>query len=141
MFAEIKQTQLANGSPLLRSKEPALVVQEVYGLLLGHYLVRQQMAEAVRQRAVVVAAVRLSFKHSLEVLEDRLKDAAGPGWVKGLRRELSWQKLRPKRPRKYARVKKATRSRWPNKKPGSKPPPQPTRHLSEIIRILRSDGH
>jgi hypothetical protein len=140
-FAEIKQTLLKNKQPLLRSKEPGLVVQEVYGLLVGHYLLRQQMALAARQRAVAVAAVRLSLKHSLETLEERLKDPAGPEWVGGLRRELGWQRLRPKRPRKYPRVKKASRSRWPNKKPGSKPPPQPTRHLSEIIRILSSDGH
>jgi hypothetical protein len=136
VFAEIKVTMLQNGQPLLRSKEPGLVVQEMYGLLVGHYLVRQVMAQAARQKAVAVVAVRLSFKHSLEVLEDRLKDGAEPNWLKNLKREVSQQKLRPKRPRKYPRARKASRSRWPNKKPGSKPPPQPTRHLSEIIRIL-----
>jgi hypothetical protein len=141
VFAEIKETLLKNKQPLLRSKEPGLVVQEVYGLLVGHYLLRRQMAAAARQRAVAVEAVRLSFTDSLDVLEDRLKDEAGPGWLEGLRRELSWQKLRPKRPRRYPRVKKATRARWPSKKPGTKPPPQPTKHLSEIIRILGSDEH
>jgi Insertion element 4 transposase N-terminal/Transposase DDE domain len=141
VFAEIKVTMLENGQPLLRSKEPGLVLQEVYGLLIGHYAVRRVMAQAARQRAVATEAVRLSFKHSLAVLEDRLKDEAGPDWLKKLEREVSWQKLRPKRPRKYPRVKKTTRSRWPNKKPGSEPPPQPSKHLSEIIRILQTDGH
>jgi hypothetical protein len=140
VFAEIKVTMLQNGTPLLRSKEPGLVVQEMYGLLIGHYLVRQVMAQAARKREVEVAAVRLSFKSSLEVLEDRLKDEAGPCWRKGLEREVSWQKLRAKRPRKSPRAKTATRSRWPNKKPGSKPPPQPSKHLHEIIRILQTDG-
>lgn len=141
VYAEIKEVMLQNRQPLLRSKEPGLVVQEVYGLLLGHYLLRQVMAQAARASALAVAAVRLSFKSSLNVLEDRLKDEAGPNWRKNLEREVGWQKLRPKRARRYPRVKKATRSRWPNKKPGTKPPPQPTKHLSEVVRILQSDGH
>ncbi len=141
VFAEIKETMLQNGQPLLRSKEPALVVQEMYGLLIGHYLVRQVMAHAARQKGVAVEAVRLSFKNSLEVLEDRLKDPADTDWSKKLQREVSWQKLRPKRPRKYPRVRKATRSRWPSKKPGTKSPPQPTKHLFEIIKIVQTDGH
>jgi hypothetical protein len=141
VFSEIKETLLQNQQPLLRSKEPTLVVQEMYGLLLGHYLVRQVMVQAARQRGVAVTAVRLSFKSSLQVLEDHLPDPVDADWLKKLQREVGWQKLRSKRPRKYPRVKKATRSRWPNKKPGTKPPPQPTKHLSEMIRILQTDGH
>lgn len=141
VFAEIKETLLQNGTPLLRSKTPALVVQEVYGLLLGHYLVRQVMATALQQAGEPVAEVRLSLTGSLQALEDRLTDAAGPGWREGLWGEVRRQRLRAKRPRRYPRVKKATRSRWPPKKPGSKPPPQPVKHLSECIRILQTDGH
>lgn len=141
VLAEIKGTMLQNGQPLLRSKTPTLVVQEVYGLLIGHYLLRRVMAQAAWQRAVAaVAAVRLSFKHSLEVLQDRLKDPAGPGWLAGLLGEVSRQKLRPKRPCHHPRVKKASRSRWPTKKAGSKPPPQPSQHLHQVTRILLSDG-
>jgi hypothetical protein len=138
VFAEIKD-MLLNAQPLLRSKEPGLVVQEMYGLLVGHYLVRQVMMQAAK--TAKLDPVRLSFKHSLQVIEDRLRDQAGPDWLKKLQQEVSRQKLRPKRPRRYPRVKKAGRSRWPNKKPGSKPLPQPTKHLSEVIRILQTDGH
>jgi hypothetical protein len=139
VFAEIKETMLQNKQPLLRSKSPALVVQEVYGLLIGHYLMRREMAQAARQAGA--AAVRLSFKHSVEVLEDRMRDAADGGWLAGLRREISQQKLRPKRPRRYPRVIKGGRSHWPNKKPGSKPPPQPTQPFAKVMRILQTDGH
>ena len=138
VFAEIKETMLKNAQPLLRSKEPTLVVQEVYGLLIGHYLLRRVMAQAAR--AAAAAAVRLSFKHSLEILEDRMKDEADDRWRAGLCREVSRQKLRPKRLRRQPRVKKATRSRWPNKKPGAKPPPQPTKPFDKVLR-LRHDGH
>jgi hypothetical protein len=133
VFAEIKETLLVNKSPLLRSKSPQLVVQEVYGLLIGHYLIRRLMAEAaVRSGA---AAVRLSFKRSVEVLEDRMREGAGAAWLLGLGAEISRQKLRPKRLRRYPRVRKATRSRWPNKKPGSRPPPRPKKPFAEVVRI------
>jgi hypothetical protein len=139
VFAEIKQTMLANKQPLLRSKTPTLVVQEVYGMLIGHYLVRREMAQAAQ--TLGAAVVRLSFKHSLEVLEDRMKDPVGPRWLAGLRREIGQQKLRRKRPRRYPRVKKGGRSRWPNKKPGTKPSPQPTQPFDKVMRILQTDGH
>jgi hypothetical protein len=139
VFAEIKETMLQNKQPLLRSKEPGLVVQEVYGMLIGHYLMRRVMAQSAEQSGA--AAVRLSFKRSMEVLEDRMKEEAGQGWLAGLRREISQQKLRAKRLRRYPRVKKASRSRWPNKKPGTKPPPQPTMPFAKVLRILQTDGH
>jgi hypothetical protein len=138
VFAEVKETMLQNKAPLLRSKGPALVVQEVYGMLIGHYLMRRVMAQAAEQAG---AAVRLSFKHSLEVFEDRMREPAGPGWLAGLRGEVGRQKLRPKRVRRYPRVRKATRNPWPNKKPGAKPPPQPTKPFVEVMRILLTDGH
>jgi hypothetical protein len=134
VFAEIKGTMLRNGQPLLRSKSPGLAVQELYGMLIGHYLVRREMYEAARGKGV--AAVRVSFKRSVEVLEDRMRDGPTAGWLVGLRKEVGRQKLQPRRPRRYPRVKKATRSRWPNKKPGSKPPSQPTRPFHEVVRIM-----
>jgi len=59
------------------------------------------------------------------VLEDRLKDSPDGRWLAGLCLEVSRQKLRAKRQRRYPRVKKATRSRWPDKKPGTRPPLSP----------------
>jgi Insertion element 4 transposase N-terminal/Transposase DDE domain len=138
VFAEIKG-MLGYQQPLLRSKTPTLVLQEMYGLLLGHYLVRQVMAQAAQEKGREVEAVRLSFRRSLQVLEDRLKDEEGPKWHGSLVGEVRRQKLRAKRPCRHPRVKKATRSRWPNKPPGSKPPRQPKKHLSEITRILQTD--
>jgi hypothetical protein len=139
VFSEIKETLLHNKQPLLRAKKPTLVVQEVYGLLLGHYLLRRAMAEAAQQAEV--EAVRLPFKRSLEVLEDRLPEEDGGHWLAGLRKELGRQPLLRQRLRSYPRVKKATRSRWPNKKPGTKPPPQPTKPFAAVVRILLTDGH
>lgn len=54
----------------LRSKKPALVIQEIYGLLLAHYLVRENM-----HTASLVSGEdpdRLSFTHSVEVVRAKL---------------------------------------------------------------------
>lgn len=139
VFAEIKQSMLQNKQPLLRSKDPTLVVQEIYGMLIGHYVIRRVMAEAALRTAV--SAVGLSFKRSLEMLEDRMKDEAGPRWLAGLVAEVGRQKQRPRRPRRYRREKKASRSRWPNKKPGTKRPPQPTQPFAKVVRIIVTDEH
>ena len=51
--------------PVLRSQTPAGVVQEIYGLLLAHYVVRGADARGGRQRAGAVAAaavVRATLK-------------------------------------------------------------------------------
>lgn len=138
-FAQFKGATLPNRQQLLRSKAPALVAQEVYGLLIEHYLTRREMARAAE--AARVEAKRLSFKRNLEVLEDWMRDSGGGDWLAGLRREVGRLRLRPKRPRSYPRVKKGDRCRWPNKKPGTKPPPQPTKPFVKVMRILQTDGH
>jgi hypothetical protein len=138
-FAEIKAAMLQNGQPLLRGKTPGLVAQEVYGLLIGHYLVRREMARSAE--AARVEAARLSFERSMGVLEDRMRDGDGDEWLEGLRREIGRQRLRPRRPRRYPRVRKGGRSRWPNKKPGAKPPPRQAKPFAEFMRILQTDEH
>ncbi len=59
----------------IRSKAPAGVVQEIYGLMLAHYVVRRAMHDAA------VAASqdpdRLSFIDSLRVLQCRLPESPG----------------------------------------------------------------
>jgi hypothetical protein len=131
---EVKVVLLRNQQPLLRSKTPALVVQEVYGLLLAQQMVRQLMAEAARGAAV--APARLSYKHSLEVLEDRLRERVGRKWYAGLLREVSQQQLPDKRERPSPRVKKANRKRWPTKKVGAAAPAKPTLPFAQAVEIL-----
>lgn len=133
-FKELKAVLLRNKQPLLRSKTPALVVQEVYGLLLAHQVVRQVMAAAAR--TATVAPSRLSYKHSLEVLEDRLRERVGRKWYAGLLREVSQQQLSAKRERPSPRVKKANRKRWPTKKVGAAPPAKPTLPFAQAVEIL-----
>lgn len=63
---EIKTHQRLSPRPL-RSKSPALLYQELYGLLLAHYAVRAWMHASALQAAV--DPDRLSFTHALHVLD------------------------------------------------------------------------
>jgi len=64
------KTHLRGGRVVLRSKKPELVKQEFYAFLLAHYCVRQLMHEAAL--ANEVEAVRLSYKHAVEVIKRNL---------------------------------------------------------------------
>jgi len=68
-FAEMKTT-LKGAQTVLRSKTPALVRQEFWGLLLAHHVVRKLMWETSLAHAP--PPDRLSFKHALSVVRRKL---------------------------------------------------------------------
>jgi hypothetical protein len=135
---EAKQVLLKGKKPLLRGKTPELVEQELYGLLLAHFVVRSVMAAAAA--GAEVEPTRLSFKRSQELLEDYLMEKPGRGgkraWLRRLVAEVSRQQLRPKEPRSNPRVKKVTRSPWPGKKAGHKG----RRHDKPFAQVCRIVG-
>ena len=71
-FDEIK-THLNGRSVTIRSKTPAGVVQEIYGLMLAHYAVRRVMHDAAT--VAMHDPDRLSFMDSLRVLQCRLPES------------------------------------------------------------------
>jgi len=72
-FDEIK-THLRGASTVLRSKTPDLVQQELWGLLLAHFAIRQLMAQAALRREL--DPDRLSFTHAVRVIKRKLPQAA-----------------------------------------------------------------
>jgi Transposase DDE domain len=68
-LAELK-TQLRGARVVLRSKTPALVRQEVWGLLLAHFAVRGLMHEAALQANE--DPDRLSFSHTVRVVRRKI---------------------------------------------------------------------
>jgi hypothetical protein len=64
-FDEIKTHQRGPGA-VLRSRSPDMVLQELYGLLLTHYAVRQLMTEAADQAEL--DPDRLSFTRTLNIV-------------------------------------------------------------------------
>ena len=133
---EIK-THLSGREVPIRSKTPAGVVQEVYGLVLAHYVIRQVMHDAA-----VTASVdpdRLSFSNALRVLQCHLPEAPGRStqeWYRGLLHEVRRQRLRPRRERWYPRVIKRKMSNWKKKRPEHRRPPQPTKPFRKAVIIL-----
>ncbi|MFO0887999.1 MAG: IS4 family transposase [Isosphaeraceae bacterium] len=135
-FDEIK-THLAARAVPIRSKTPAGVVQEIYGLVLAHYVVRRAMHDA----AVVASQDpdRLSFIDSLRVLQCQLPESPHvptETWYGRLLSEVRRQGLRPRRNRWHPRVIKRKMSNWMKKRPEHRNPPQPTKPFREAVVLL-----
>jgi hypothetical protein len=88
---EVKTVMQQGKQPLLRSKKPELVQQELYGLLLGHYLTRKVMADAAER--IAVAPSRLSFKSSLETLKQWMSEKTRQGVPRRYKR-VYWKSCR-----------------------------------------------
>ncbi|WP_233808973.1 IS4 family transposase [Paraburkholderia sp. HP33-1] len=73
VFDEFK-THLRANSTVLRSKTPELVRQELWGLLLAHFAIRQLMAQAAWQRGLDPDA--LSFVHAVREIKRKMPQAA-----------------------------------------------------------------
>jgi P-type conjugative transfer protein TrbG len=72
-FDELK-THLRGASTVLRSKTPELVKQEMWGLLLAHFAVRQLMTEAACHHER--DPDDLSFVHTVRVIKRKMPQAA-----------------------------------------------------------------
>jgi hypothetical protein len=127
-----------NGRPVpLRSKTPAGVVQEIYGLLLAHYVIRFLMHDAAVDTDL--DPDRLSFTATLGSLRCHLPEAPGqapPQWYRNLRWEVSRQVLRPRRERWYPRVLKKVQADFPKKRPEHGHPRQPTKGFAAAVVVL-----
>jgi hypothetical protein len=124
--------------PVLRSKAPLGVAQEVEGLLLAHHAVRAVMHEAARQRGL--APRRLSFVGALKVIRLRLAEApkgrvGHRRWWERLVLEVGEEQLPPRRDRINPRVIKKKISFWPKKRPHHRNPPRPTMPFRQSIVI------
>ncbi len=126
--------------PVLRSQTPRGVIQELYGLLLGHYVVRVLMQEAAKRQAI--GPQRLSFTATLKILRCRLAECprSRPGrsrWYEALLREIGEEILPERRNRINPRVIKRKMSNWRKKRPEHRHYPQPTKEFREAIVMRR----
>jgi hypothetical protein len=126
--------------PVLRSQTPGGVVQELYGLLLGHYVIRVLMQEAAATQGIDPR--RLSFTGALKTLRCRLPEcpASRRGrsrWYHNLLAEIAEEVLEDRRDRINPRVIKRKMSNWRKKRPEHRNYPQPTKKFGEAIVMLR----
>ena len=68
------KTHLRTNSTVLRSKTPELVKQELWGLLLAQFAIRQLIAKAAWPRGL--DPDRLSFVHAMRVIKRKMPQAA-----------------------------------------------------------------
>ncbi len=125
--------------PVLHSQTPAGVVQELYGLLLGHYVIRKLMCDAAE--LADVAPRELSFVNTLKILRCRLAEAPRSAtglkrWHQDLLTEVAAEVLEPRRNRIHPRVIKRKMSNWLKKREKHRNFPQPTKTFRKSIVML-----
>ena len=126
--------------PVLRSQTPAGVVQELYGLQIGHYLIRVLMQEAAATKGL--DPQRLSFTNTLKILRCRLAECPRAdrnltAWYHRLLDEISEEILEPRRNRINPRVIRKKMSSWEKKKPCHRHYPQPHKEFRKGIVLTR----
>jgi Insertion element 4 transposase N-terminal/Transposase DDE domain len=136
-FDELKTHQRQR--PVLRSQTPAGVIQEIYGLLLGHYVVRRLMCEAALQADV--APRRLSFTATLKILRCRLpecplSEGCRQRWYMDLMAEIAEEVLPQRRDRINPRVIKCKMSKWLKKRSEHRRTPQPIKKFRETVEVI-----
>jgi Insertion element 4 transposase N-terminal/Transposase DDE domain len=125
--------------PTLRSQTPAGVVQELYALLIDHFVVRALMFEAARLHQLDPR--RLSFTATLKILRCRIpacpRTRLGQRrWWRDLLEEISQEVLPSRRNRINPRVIKRKMSKWKKKRPEHLHYPQPTKTFQEAVVMI-----
>jgi hypothetical protein len=134
---ELKTHQIQR--PVLRSQTPGGVVQEIFALLLDHYVIRVLRFEAARQANV--PPLRISFVGTLKILRCRIpqcprRRVALRRWWRKLVCEVAEEILPLRANRINPRVIKQKRSHWRKKRPKDFHPHQPTRSFRDTIVML-----
>ncbi len=124
----------------LRSETPAGVIQELYALSLGHFVVRSLMLEAAER--VGIDPDRLSFTGCFQILKCRLPECethslkSFEAWHEALLWELGQERTDPRRNRINPRVIKQKIAKWPKKRPKHRHAPPLTKTFMESVVML-----
>jgi hypothetical protein len=134
---EIKTHEMER--PTLRSQTPAGVVQELYALLIDHFIVRTLMFAAARKGKIDPR--RISFTGTLKILRCRLGECPRTSrgqrrWWSNLLEEISEEIIPPRRNRINPRVIKRKMSKWKKKRPEHRRYPQPTKDFRSAIVMI-----
>ena len=120
-FDEVK-THTLDREEALRSKTPARIRQEVWGLALGYNLVRLAMARVAERAAI--APTRTSYRHALQFIRVfwltawTTSPGVPPRRLEALHDELALLILPDRRPsQRYPRAVKIKMSNYPRKRP------------------------
>jgi hypothetical protein len=121
----------------LRSETPAGVIQEIYALSLGHFVIRSLMVEAAA--TVGLDPDALSFTGCFQILKCRLPEcdsktpATFEAWYRGVLWEMQCERTDPRRNRINPRVVKRKMSKWKKKRPEHRHLPPLKKTFAETI--------
>lgn len=121
----------------LRSETPQGVLQELYALSIGHFVIRALMLQAAQTDPIDVD--RLSFTGCFQILQCRLPecDSRTPEtfaqWLAGLLWEMRQEVIEPRRNRINPRVIKRKMSKWPKKRPQHRSVPPVKKRFVETV--------
>jgi transposase IS4-like protein/DDE family transposase len=125
----------------LRSETPTGVIQEVYAVSLGHFVIRSLMFEAAAK--VDLDPDRLSFTGCFQILKCRLPECHGETpaalekWYEGLLWEMQGERTEPRRNRINPRVIKRKMSKWKKKRPEHRRLPPLKKTFAETVVMRR----
>lgn len=131
------QTHQRLAERTLRSRTPVGVIQELYGLLLAHYMIRFLMHEAAVQ--VELDPDRLSFVRSLRIIQDAVVEfqmvtpEQRPQLYQRLLRDLARKPLPARQPRSNPRVVKRKMSNFKLKRKEHAHPSKLERPFREVV--------
>ena len=127
----------------LRSQTPVGVIQEIYGLLLAHYVIRAVMVEAAAAAPTPVPPTRLSFLTTVRLVRMALPEchrtapADHPRLYRQLLADIAAQPLPPRRNRTNPRVVKQKMSNFRVKAPCHRRWPQPSTAFRDAIVLAK----
>lgn len=132
------KTHLVERKVEVRSENPREVIQEVYGLLIGHWVVRQLMAQAAAEAGI--SPLKLGFTASVRVIRRSVRKFQGLfteqfehgfAWLMS---ELLDEELPERVKRNCPRVVKKQRSKYPPKK--MKPRQKSRKKVTPLIPLI-----
>jgi hypothetical protein len=138
-FDEIDTHQRLLDRPL-RSRSPVGVIQELYGLLIAHYVVRTLIHDAALQADL--DPDQLSFVNAVQVICDAIPEFQMtapeqlPQLYARLLRDIAAERLPQRRLRSNPRVVKRKMSNFRLKRPEHQPWPQPAASFRQAVSPL-----
>lgn len=123
-----------------RSRTPLGVLQEFYGLLIAHYLIRSIMHEAALKADV--APDRLSFVNSVRIIRSAVfqsqivAPSQASDWRERMLRDIGREILPERANRSNPRVIKRKMSKFDLKREPHRHWPQPTKSIADAIVLL-----
>ena len=123
---------------VLRSQRPDGVRQEIFALLISHFIIRKIAFDASLDAGVV--PTRISFQATFKIFQSKLAEVAIIGevkeWYRLIVAEAATEIIPPRNGRVNPRVLKKTTSAWTRKRDKHRKPKQPENSFEDSIVIL-----